>query len=147
MSISVYDVEFKDENNELKSEETILLDYFNKIVKECRKNTKGKTYDEIESGESFDRFQNRLGYFEDKLDYTIGELNSQITYKKHKELLKQLKDESCLYSWDYTENPIEDLNTYVKCLRKKLKAVIKIYQQHEFRNLELVRSYNRIKDY
>lgn len=147
MSISVYDVEFKDANNELKSEETILLDYFNKIVRECRKNTKGKTYDEIESGESFDRFQNRLGYFEDKLDYTISEMNSQITYKKHKELLKQLKDESCLYLWDYTDNPMEDLNTYVKCLRKKLKTVIKIYYQHEFRNLELVRSYSRIKSY
>lgn len=141
MSIQVYDVTYKDENNELKTEGAILLDYFNQLVKKCRKTTKGKTYDEIDDGESFDRFQNRLGYFEDKLDYQITEMKGEITYKPHKEALTELYDRKCLYLWDYTDDPMNDLNAYVKCLRKKVKAVIKIYYQHEFRSVTLIRGY------
>ena len=145
MSIQVYDVTYRDENNELKTEGAILLDYFNQIVKECRKNTKGKTYDEIENGESFDRFQNRLGYFEDKINYQITDMKGEITYKAHKEALTKLYDEKCLYLWDYTDDPMNDLNAYVKCLRKKVKAVIKIYYQHEFRSVTLIRGYGYLK--
>lgn len=142
MSIQVYDVDFKDENNEAKTEKAILLAYFNNLVKKCRKDTKGKTYEEIEAEESFKRFQNRLGFFEDRLNDTINEMKIEVTYKPHKELLSNLYEEDCLYSWDYTEEPIDDLNTYVKCLRKKLKAVIKIYEQHEFKQVTLVRGYH-----
>lgn len=145
MSISIYEIEVRDENNELKTEGKLLLEYFNQLVKECRKTTKGKNYDELESGESFDRFQNRLGFFEDNLKYTISEMRSEITYKPHKELLSNLYDENCLYSWDYTDNPIDDLNSYAKCLRKKVKKVIKIYEQHEFRNTKLISGYHYYK--
>lgn len=141
MSIQVYDVEFKDKDNELKSEGAILLAYFNHLVRECRKTTKGKSYDELENGERFDRFQNRLGYFEEKLNYQISKMKSEITYKKHKELLSELYDENCLYSWEYTDDPMADLNEYAKCLRKKVKAVIRIYDEHEFRRCELIRGY------
>ena len=147
MSIEVYDVEFKDKNNELKSEGTILLDYFNVLVRKCRKSTKGKSYDEIDDGESFERFQNRLGFFEDKLDYTISEMKSEITYIKHKEALSELLDVKCLYSWDYTDNPMNDLNEYAKCLRKKVKAVIKIYEQHDFQKVYLIRGYSYYLNY
>ena len=147
MSIEVFDVNYKDENNELKTEGTILLDYFNVLVKKCRKTTKGKTYDELENGKTFDRFQNRLGFFEDKLNYTIDEMTEEVTYKVHKELLSDLRNENCLYSWDYTEDPLADLNSYVKCLRKKVKAVIKIYNQHEFKSATLIRGYHYYKTY
>ena len=147
MSISAYGVEFRDENKELRTEKAILMDYFNKVVRECRKITKGKTYDELESGDSYDRFQNRLGNFEHDLNNAIWQMNNKVTYKPHKEQLTNLYDEDCLYSWDYTENPMEDLNTYVKCLRKKLKSVIKIYEQHEFRDVELIRGYRHQKSY
>ena len=63
MSIEVFDVQFKDENNELKPEGVILSEYLNVLARKCRKTTRGKTYDELEEGESFDRFQNRLGFF------------------------------------------------------------------------------------
>lgn len=142
MSIEVFDVQVKNEDGTVKTEKAILLDYFNVLVKKCRKDTKGKTYEELEEGESFKRYQNRLGYFEEKLNYTISEMNTEVTYKPHKELLNNLYAEDCLYSWDYTENPLADLNTYVKCLRKKLKAVIKIYEQHEFKKASLVRGYH-----
>lgn len=146
MSIEVFDVQFKDENNELKPEGVILSEYLNVLARKCRKTTRGKTYDELEEGESFDRFQNRLGFFEDKLNYTISEMMSEMTYKAHKELLSQLQDENCLYSWDYTEDPMNDLNTHVKCLRKKVKAVIKIYEQHDFKNASLIRGYHYHKN-
>ena len=129
------------ENGILKTEEEILLEYFNNIVKECRKTTKGKTYDELDEGESYNRFQNRLGFFEDQLNNTIHELQEQISYKKHKTLLQELEEQDCLYSWDYTDKPTDDLNTYVKCLRKKLKAVIKIYSEHELK-AGLIRGYD-----
>lgn len=146
--MNVYDIEFRDENNELKSEGAILLEYFNKLVRECRKDTKGKSYDELEAQEdTFKRFQNRLGHFEDNLNYEISEMNVEITYIKHKELLNDLYNENCLYSWDYTDNPIDDLNTYAKCLRKKLKAVIKIYEQHKFRKANLINGYHYHKNY
>lgn len=147
MSIQVYDVQIKDKNNQLKSEGAILLEYFNKLVRECRKETKGKSYDELENGESIYRFQNRMGYFEDKVNNQISEMITEITFKAHKEALAELKDENCLYSWDYTDSPIDDLNTYANCLRKKVKAVIKIYEQHEFRGLELIRGYSYHKSY
>ena len=147
MSINVYYVEFKDKNNELKPEGTILLDYFNALVRKCRKQAKGKNYDEYEELESHELFTNRLGYFEDSLKYTIGEMRAQITYKKHKDALSELYDENCLYSWDYTDSPSDDLNAYANLLRKKVKAVIKIYEQHEFRNLELVKGYSYYKNY
>ena len=146
MSIEVFDVQFKDENNELKPEGVILSEYLNVLARKCRKTTRGKTYDELDECESFDRFQNRLGFFEDKLNYTISEMISEMTYKAHKELLSQLKDENCLYSWDYTEDPMNDLNAYVKCLRKKVKAVIKIYEQHDFKNASLIRGYHYHKN-
>ena len=147
MSIEVFDVEYKNKNNELKTEGAILLDYLNVLARKCRKTTKGKTYDELDEGESFDRFQNRLGFFEDKLNYTISEMIDEISYKAHKERLTQLQDENCLYSWEYTEDPMNDLNTYVKCLRKKVKAVIKIYEQHDLRNVSLIRGYHYYKNY
>lgn len=148
MSISVYEVKFRDENNELRSESAILLDYFNKLVRECRKDTKGKSYDELEADEdTFKRFQNRLGHFETDLNSTISDMNVEITYIKHKEALSNLYDENCLYAWDYTDSPIDDLNAYAKCLRKKLKAVIKIYEQHKFRKADLIRGYSYHKNY
>lgn len=143
MSIEVFDISFRDENDELKSEGAILLEYFNKLVRKCRKDTKGKSYDELEAMEdTFKRFQNRLGFFEDRVKYTIGDMEREITYRPHKEALSELYDEDCLYSWDYTDSPIDDLNTYAKCLRKKVKAVIKIYDQHELRKANLIRGYS-----
>lgn len=129
------------ENGILKTEEQILLEYFNNIVKECRKTTKGKTYDELDEGEPYNRFQNRLGFFEDRLNYTIEEFANEISYKKHKTILRELYEQDCLYSWDYTDNPTNDLNNYVKCLRKKVKAVIKIYSEHDLK-ASLIRGYN-----
>lgn len=146
MAIQAFDIDYKTENDELKPEGTILLEYFNKIVKECRNNTKGRTYEDLENEEdSFKRFQNRLGFFEDELNFIISEMNSEITYKVHKEVLNGLWDENCLYSWEYTEDPLNDLNNYVKCLRKKLKSVIKIYNQHQFRKVQLITGYHYYK--
>ena len=145
MSMQIFDINVRDKNNELKSEEKLLLEYFNKLVRDCRKMTKGKSYDEIENGESFDRFQNRLGYFEEKLNYTISEMEIEVTYKQHKEQLNNLYHENCLYSWDYSDNPMEDLNAYAQCLRKKVKAVIRIYEQHEFKKAQLIRGYHYYK--
>ena len=148
MSIQAYGIDYKTENDELKPEGTILLEYFNKIVKECRNNTKGRTYEDLDNEEdSFKRFQNRLGFFEDELNYIISDMISKVTYKVHKELLKDLRNEDCLNAWDYTEEPLADLNNYVKCLRKKVKAVIKIYNQHEFNNINLITGYNSYMDY
>ena len=71
MSIQVYDVSYRNENNELKSEKAILLAYFNKIAAECRKNTKGKTYDDLDNeSDRFAVFTNKLGYFEEKVNDT-----------------------------------------------------------------------------
>ena len=151
MSINVYDVAFRDENHELKSEEDILIQYFNKLVNDCRKDTKGKTYEELEStSEEYSMFTDKLGFFEEEIDYTISDMLSEITYKKHRDILKDLKEKKCLYEWDFSETPIDDLNSYVKVLRKKLKTVIKIYKEHEFKNnniIGLIRGYSYYKSY
>lgn len=42
MSIEVFDVQFKDENNELKPEGVILSEYLNVLARKCRKTTRGK---------------------------------------------------------------------------------------------------------
>lgn len=143
MSIQTYNTSIINKNHELKTEKQILTEYYNSLVRECRKETQNKTYDELEQGESYSRYETRLGYFEERLNDTISEMNKEITYCKHKQELNKLYNENCLYAWEYTENPLNDLNTYAKILRNKLQKVIKIYEQHTFRKTNLIRGYKQ----
>lgn len=142
MSFQISGIQIRDENHEVKTERAILMEYFNQIVKECRKNTKGKTYEEIdEIPNRFSVFTNRLGHFEDKIKDTARELLGAVTYKPHREQLQTLANSKIVRLYPDTDNPLNDCNGMIKEIRKNLKELIKIYEQHELRGINLVSGY------
>ena len=154
MSIQVFNVSVRDKNGELRSERTILLKYLNKVASESRKSAKGKTYDELDAIEDKNErlriFYNRLGFFENNLKDLARELAYEITYKKHKKELIQISKETNIvdevinrYDYEnkcYTGTPESDCDEIVKELRKVLKRIVVIYEEHDVRE-ELVRGY------
>ena len=129
--MQVYGVNVRNSDGELKSEGRILSDYFNSIARECVKNTEGKTYDDLDLVEDrFNVFTNRLGFFERNLNYEISELLSEVTYRKHKEQLRELLDTDVILTYRDTDSPLDDCKGMVRELRKKLKRVIKIYDEN-----------------
>ena len=90
-----------------------------------------------------------LGFYENELKNIALDLASEISYKKHKQELLNIYNTfnitEEIINGDESINPSEDCDIIIKELRKLLKRIISIYEEHDL-NINIVTGYEYYKN-